>query len=157
MKVFNRTIEEKKLNMKKNKDTYIKRLSNRSMESSEGETGLKELDYIIGKYKMNTMDTLLLFTDKGNYLYIPVYEIPDMKWKDLGKHVSNIIPISENENIIYSLPVYNFEEDKYVTIFTRNGMVKRTKICDFKASRYSKPITAIKLKDDDCAIVMHEG
>ena len=134
------------------KDAYIKRLSNRSMESSEGETGLKELDYVIGKYKMNTMDTLLLFTDKGNYLYIPVYEIPDMKWKDLGKHVSNIIPISENENIIYSLPVYDFEEDKYVTIFTRNGMVKRTKLSDFKAMRYSKPITAIKLKDDDLVV-----
>lgn len=134
------------------KDAYIKRLSNRSMESSEGETGLKELDYVIGKYRMNTMDTLLLFTDKGNYLYIPVYEIPDMKWKDLGKHVSNIISISENENIIYSMPVYDFDSDKYITIFTRNGMVKRTKLSEFKAMRYSKPITAIKLKDDDLVV-----
>ena len=133
-------------------DAYIKRLSNRSMESSEGETGLKELDYVIGKYKMNTMDTLLLFTDKGNYLYIPVYEVPDMKWKDLGKHVSNIIPISENENIIYSMPVYDFDSDKYITIFTRNGMVKRTKLSEFKANRYSKPIGCIKLKDDDLVV-----
>ena len=128
---------------------YIKRLSNRSMESSDGETGLKELDYVIGKYKMNTMDTLLLFTDKGNYLYIPVYEIPDMKWKDLGKHVSNIISISAEENIIASLPVYDFDKEQYVTIFTKNGMVKRTKLNEFKALRYSKPITCIKLKDDD--------
>ena len=133
-------------------DAYIKRLSNRSMESSEGETGLKELDYVIGKYKMNTMDTLLLFTDKGNYLYIPVYEVPDMKWKDLGKHVSNIIPISENENIIYSMPVYDFDNNKYITIFTRNGMVKRTKLSEFKANRYSKPIGCIKLKDDDLVV-----
>ena len=128
---------------------YIKRLSNRSMESSDGETGLKELDYVIGKYKMNTMDTLLLFTDKGNYLYIPVYEIPDMKWKDLGKHVSNIISISAEENIIASLPVYDFDKEQYITIFTKNGMVKRTKLNEFKALRYSKPITCIKLKDDD--------
>ena len=128
---------------------YIKRLSNRSMESSDGETGLKELDYVIGKYKMNTMDTLLLFTDKGNYLYIPVYEIPDMKWKDLGKHISNIISISAEENIIASLPVYDFDKEQYITIFTKNGMVKRTKLNEFKALRYSKPITCIKLKDDD--------
>ena len=128
---------------------YIKRLSNRSMESSDGETGLKELDYVIGKYKMNTMDTLLLFTDKGNYLYIPVYEIPDMKWKDLGKHISNIVSISAEENIIASLPVYDFDKEQYVTIFTKNGMVKRTKLNEFKALRYSKPITCIKLKDDD--------
>ena len=131
---------------------YIKRLSNRSMESSDGETGLKELDYVIGKYKMNTMDTLLLFTDKGNYLYIPVYEIPDMKWKDLGKHVSNLISISAEENIIASLPVYDFDKEQYITIFTKNGMVKRTKLNEFKALRYSKPITCIKLKDDDKVI-----
>ena len=61
------------------KEGYIKRVSNRSMESSEGETGLKELDYVIGKYRMNTIDTLLVFTDLGNYLHIPVHEIPDMK------------------------------------------------------------------------------
>ena len=131
------------------KEGYIKRLSNRSMESSEGETGLKELDYVIGKYKMNTMDTLLLFTDKGNYLHIPVYDIPDMKWKDLGKHVSNIISLSSEENIISCLPVYDFESEQYITIFTKNGMVKRTKLNEFKALRYSKPIVCIKLKDDD--------
>lgn len=134
------------------KEGYIKRLSNRSMESSDGETGLKELDYIIGKYKMNTMDTLLLFTDKGNYLHIPVHEIPDMKWKDLGKHISNIISISSEENIIASLPVYDFDKEQYITIFTKNGMVKRTKLSEFKALRYSKPIVCIKLKDDDKVI-----
>ena len=131
------------------KEGYIKRVSNRSMESSEGETGLKELDYVIGKYRMNTMDTLLVFTDLGNYLHIPVHEIPDMKWKDLGKHVSNIITVSSEENIISSLPVYNFDEERYVTLFTKNGMVKRTKLNEFKALRYSKPIVCIKLKDND--------
>ena len=134
------------------KEGYIKRVSPRSMDSSEDETGLKELDYPIGKYKMNTMDTLLLFTDKGNYLYIPVYEIPEMKWKDLGKHVSNLIPLLETESIIASLPVYDFNEDKYITTFTRDGMIKRTKLEEFKASRYSKPITCMKLKGDDSVV-----
>ena len=134
------------------KEGYIKRVSPRSMDSSEDETGLKELDYPIGKYKMNTMNTLLLFTDKGNYLYLPVYEIPEMKWKDLGKHVSNLIPLLETENIISSLPVYDFNEERYITTFTRSGMIKRTKLDEFKASRYSKPITCMKLKDDDLVV-----
>ena len=128
---------------------YVKRVSLRSVASSDTETGLKDGDFVIGKYKMNTMDTLLLFTDKGNYLHVPVHEIPDLKWKDLGKHISNIITVASDENIIGSIPVYDFEEDKYITIFTKNGMVKRTKLSEFKALRYSKPIVAIKLKDDD--------
>jgi topoisomerase-4 subunit A len=128
---------------------YVKRVSKRSYNASEDETTLKEGDYPIGLYEMNTLDTILLFTDLGNYLYVPVYEIPDTKWKELGKHISNIISISAEENIIGSVPVYNFDDEIYVTTFTKLGMIKRTKISDFKVSRYSKPMTSIKLKDDD--------
>ena len=48
--------------------------------------------------------------------------------------------------------VYNFDEDRYVTIFTRDGMVKRTKLIDFKVGRYTKEIGMINLKDDDKVI-----
>ncbi|MBP3461744.1 MAG: DNA topoisomerase IV subunit A [Bacilli bacterium] len=127
---------------------YIKRVSLRSYDENI-ETGLKEGDYLIGKYKMSTLDTLIMFTDLGNYLYIPVYEIPDLKWKEIGKHVSNIISIKPEENIVYSMPVYDFDIDKNITMFTLNGMIKRSKINDFKATRYTKPLTAIKLKEND--------
>ena len=109
---------------------------------------LKDSDYIIGMYELNTMDTLLMFTNKGNYIYIPVYDLPDLKWKELGKHISNIINMNA-ENIIASIPVTNFDKDEYITIFTKNGMVKKTKLSEFKVTRYSKAMTAIKLKDDD--------
>ncbi|MBR1717843.1 MAG: DNA topoisomerase IV subunit A [Bacilli bacterium] len=132
------------------KEGYIKRVSPRSM--TDNETGLKDSDIVIGKYKMNTMDTLLLFTDKGNYLHIPVYEIPELKWKDLGKHVSNVITVSSDESIIASIPVYDFDTDEYITIFTKDGMVKRTKLSEFKALRYSKAIAAIKLKAGDLVV-----
>ena len=56
------------------------------------------------------MDTLILFTSLGNFLYIPVYELPDLKWKDLGKHVSNIVKISSNEDILSSYLVKDFNE-----------------------------------------------
>ena len=131
------------------KDGYVKRVSKRSYSSADGKTGLKEQDYVIGMYELNTMDTVLMFTDIGNYLYVPVYEIPDMKWKELGKHISNIIKINPEENIIDAYPVIDFNTDNYITVFTKNGMVKRTLISDLKASRYTKPMPYIKLKDGD--------
>jgi len=131
------------------KDGYVKRVSKRSYASSDDNTGLKEQDYIIGMYEVNTMDTILMFTDIGNYLFVPVHEIPDMKWKDLGKHISNIIKINPEENIIDSTAVTDFNTDKYITVFTKNGMIKRTLISDLKASRYTKPMPYIKLKDGD--------
>ena len=130
---------------------YIKRVSYRSYNSNEDNTLLKEGDFVRGLYKMNTLDTLILFTDLGNYLYIPVYDIPDLKWKELGKHVSNIIKIDPEENIIYSLPVYNFD-DTIITMVSKDGMIKRTKLSYFKVQRYNKPLTAMKLKNNDLLV-----
>ncbi len=131
-------------------DGYVKRVSNRSYQASnEEETLLKENDYVIGFYEMNTLDTLLIFTDLGNYLYIPVHELPDMKWKELGKHISNIITIKPEENVVCSMPVNDFDSDIDITIFTKLGMIKRTKLSEYKANRYSKPLINIKLKTND--------
>ena len=134
------------------KDGYIKRVSQRSYSTNTEDTYLKDGDYIIGLYNINTGQHVLVFTDMGNYLFLPVYEIPEVKWKDLGKHVSNIVTMSQDEKVIGSMPVYNFEEDRYVTIFTKNGMVKRTKLEDFRVGRYTKEIGMISLKDDDKVI-----
>ena len=133
-------------------DGYIKRVSLRSYEANTEETGLKDGDYVIGLYNINTANTVLVFTDMGNYLFLPVYEIPDVKWKDMGKHVSNIVTMAADEKIIGSMPVYDFDEDRYVTVFTKNGMVKRTKLIDFKVGRYTKEIGMIKLQDGDKVI-----
>lgn len=134
------------------KDGYVKRCPLKSYQSSCEETLLKENDYLLGLYEMNTLDTILLFTNLGNYLYVPVYEIPELKWRELGKHISNIIKLTTGEEIIASIPIYDFKNNDIVTIFTKNGLVKRTEIQDFAVQRYSKPLTAIKLKDDDAVI-----
>ena len=135
------------------KDGYVKRVSKRSyLQAGNDSTLLKEDDYVLGIYNMNTLDTLLVFTDLGNYLYVPVYEIPESKWKELGKHISNIINVGSEENIINAMPVYDFDKDIYVTSFSKNGMVKRTKLIDFKVQRYSKAINMMKLKADDRVI-----
>ena len=129
---------------------YIKRTSLRSYAASNIEDlTLKEKDYIVGLYNMNTLDTLLVFTNLGNYLYIPVHEIPDLKWKEMGKHMSNIITVDPDEYVVNAMPVYDFDQNLYITSFTRNGMVKRTLLKEFKVSRYSKAINMMKLKDKD--------
>lgn len=135
------------------KDGYIKRTSFRSYSASNpDDLTIKETDYILGIYEMNTTDTILLFTTAGNYLHIPVHIIPDLKWKDMPKHVSNIIEISPEESIITALPAYDFQTDSNVVIATKNGMVKRSKLKEFKLQRYSKPTSCMKLKDDDQVI-----
>ncbi len=131
---------------------YVKRVSLRSYSASNDETGLKENDYKLSIYEANTMDTLLLFTSLGNYLYVPVYELPDLKWKDLGKHISNIIKISSDEDIIYSYLTKDFKDKVSFLTFTKNGMVKQTSIDVMQVQRYSKPINLMKLKDKDKVI-----
>lgn len=135
------------------KDGYIKRTSFRSYTASNPEDiTIKENDYIIGMYEMNTTDTLLLFTTAGNYLHIPVHIIPDLKWKDMPKHVSNLIEMTSGESIVAAIPAYNFETDKNVVIATHDGMIKRSKLKEFKLLRYSKETSCMKLKDNDYVI-----
>ncbi|MBE6155516.1 MAG: DNA topoisomerase IV subunit A [Firmicutes bacterium] len=126
---------------------YIKRISPKSFASAEDQMTLKPGDYIRNIYNVNTQNTIILFTNLGNYLYIPVHVIPESKWKELGKHINNIVMMSSDEKVIDSI-VFD-DKDKDVTITTKLGMVKRVKIADFEVTRYSKPIMAMKLKEDD--------
>ena len=135
-------------------DGYIKRTSMRSYQASNGDSPtIKDGDYIIGQYEMSTLDTLLLFTTDGNFLYVPVHTIFDIKWKDIGKHISNLIEISPDESIVSAIPVSNFDNNNAnIILTTKNGMIKRSKVSDFKLSRYSKPANCMKLKDNDILI-----
>jgi len=132
------------------RDGYVKRTSLRSYQSSNPEDiTLKEGDYVLGLYELNTLDTVLMFTNLGNYLYVPVHNLPVCVWKDLGKHISNIIKLDSDEKIVSVIPVTNFESEMDIVIATRNGLIKRTNLKEFKSVRFSKPLTAIKLKDKD--------
>lgn len=132
------------------KDGYIKRTSIRSYTASNGkEFGMKENDFLLGQFEINTTDKLLLFTNKGNYLYLPVHEMPDIRWKDLGQHIANIIPIDKDEDLVKAIPIREFTENEFLLFFTKNGMVKRSQLSLYQAQRYSKPLVAINLKDED--------
>ena len=135
------------------KDGYIKRVSNRSYASSNGENPqLKDGDYIIGMYELNTLDTVIVFTSLGNYLYIPVYTIPVSVWKDQGKHVSNLVKLEQGEEIVSAIPVTDFNKKEEIVIASANGMIKKTQLSEFNTTRFTKPICCMKLKDKDKVI-----
>lgn len=131
------------------RDGYIKRTSLRSYQATDDDPVLKENDYIIGLFEMSTLDTLLVFTSLGNYLHIPVYAIYDLKWKEMGKHVSNIVPMSENEEVISAVCLCEENVNKNIILASSNGMIKRTLLKDLKLTRWSKPATCMKLKEND--------
>lgn len=128
---------------------YVKRVSSKSYAASTEDTTLKPGDFITGLYECTTLDTLVIFTNMGNYLYIPVYKIPDVKWKELGKHVNNIIMLSTGEEVISSF-IYN-KEDTYI-LASKEGMIKRTLAKDFEVARCSKPMIAMRLKENDLLV-----
>lgn len=84
---------------------YIKRTSTRSFNASGvTEIGLKDGDRLLKHESVNTQDTVLVFTNKGRYLFIPVHKLADIRWKELGQHISQIVPIDEDEEVVN---VYN--------------------------------------------------
>lgn len=130
------------------KDGYIKKIFPK-FYATEEPTKVKENDIIVAEFLSTTTDTLLLFTDKGNYVYLPVSKIPDVKHKDVGFNVSTLANITADEKIIYAVTVNDFDEEKYVLFTTKNGLIKRTLLKDFKATRYSNALQATKLRDGD--------
>lgn len=132
------------------KDGYVKRSSPRSYSASNGEPpGMKETDRLIHSMEINTTDTLLLFTKKGAYLFLPVHLLPEIRWKDNGQHVANLITMDQDDDIIHAIPIRQFEEDKYLLFATKHGMIKRSLLKDYKAQRHSKALMAVKLKKED--------
>ena len=128
---------------------YIKKVSLKSYSSSNGEdTTLKPGDYVTHLYELSSLDTILIFTNKGQYIYAPVHSIFEAKWKDLGKHINNLVAgLSEDEKIVNCFVLNDKEE--LITFFTKNGLVKQSVLKDFIVTRYSKAMMAIKLKEDD--------
>ena len=144
-------IQEEDVVVSITKDGYIKRSSFRSYNATE-ETSLKDNDYYLNIYKTTTLSTLIIFTSLGNYLYLPVHEIPNYSYKELGKHISNIITLEVNEKVVATYLVNDFKEDKYLILTTQKGMIKKINVKDLEVKRYSKSFTAIKLLANDSLI-----
>ena len=135
------------------KQGYYKRVSPRSFASSAPEeNGMREGDEVVLCQKASTLDNLILFTSKGNYLHLPVHEIPEAKWKDVGNHLSQSISLGSNEVILTGFVKAKDSDDSYkdwtVVFFTKEGLVKQTLFNEFTTYRGYKTRTsnAMKLK-----------
>lgn len=132
------------------KDGYIKRTSMRSYSASNG-TGheMKESDYMLYESPMNTQHHLLLFTSLGNYLYQPVYELPDIRWRDLGQHISSIIPLEPGESIIAAIGVESFEEEAVILTASKNGNIKQSSLENYPVRRHNRTFRAMGIREGD--------
>ena len=146
-------IPEEEVYVVATKQGYYKRVSPRSFASSAPEeNGLREGDEVLLVQKVSTLDHLILFTSKGNYLHLPVHEIPEAKWKDVGHHLSQSISLATNEIILAGMVKEKDSNDVYqdwtVVFFTKEGLVKQTALNEFNTYRGYKTRTsnAIKLK-----------
>lgn len=146
-------IPEEEVYVVATKQGYYKRVSPRSFASSAPEeNGLREGDEVLLVQKVSTLDSLVLFTSKGNYLHLPVHEIPEAKWKDVGHHLSQSISLATNEIILSGTVKEKDSTEMYqdwtVVFFTKEGLVKQTALNEFNTYRGYKTRTsnAIKLK-----------
>jgi len=130
------------------RDGYIKRMTPKAYNSNE-ETKLKEGDLIVAEYKATTLDTLLMFTNLGNYVYLPIQKIPEVRHRDLGYNVSTLVTIDPNERVVHTMAVEDFEADIYLLFTTKNGLIKRVPLKNYVAFRYSKSLLATKLRAGD--------
>ncbi|WP_028561213.1 DNA gyrase subunit A [Paenibacillus pinihumi] len=137
-------------------DGYIKRTSMLSFTRSGGEldsAGVKEGDVLRHLLEVNTIDSLLLFTRKGQYFMLPVHQIPEFKWKDNGTAVVNVVPLPKDDMIVSIIPVKDFEQSASLVFATRKGQVKRTELKDYQSNR-STAIAACKLGEGDEVITV---
>ena len=135
---------------------YIKRTGPRSFNASTlEEMGKRDDDQLIFLQNAKTTQHLLLFTNLGNVIYRPVHELTDIRWKDIGEHLSQtLMNFDTNEEVIFAELVENFDEGTYFAV-TKFGQIKRVERKEFAPWRTykSKSTKYAKLKDDEDVVI----
>lgn len=132
------------------RDGYIKRTQMKSYNSSNVELpGIKQGDAFKGITKAYTTDFILLFTNFGNFLNIPVYYLTDNKWKDEGQHINTFGQLNPNEKIINGIVVEEFRDDINLVFVTKTGQIKRSNLAELNVTKFAKPIRCFRLLDED--------
>lgn len=133
------------------REGYIKSSSIKSYKSSGDNPlpGMKDGDVCVYSGNAMTTDFLICFSNLGNFLYIPVYEIKQGKWKDEGSHINYLISLNPNEKIVRAYVIEKFRDDLFFVLVSKHGQIKRLSLNDFSVVRYSKPLVCMKLLQDD--------
>lgn len=133
---------------------YIKRVPSKQYEKQKrggkGKVAVTTYDddFIESFFTSNTHDTLMFVTDRGQLYWLKVYKIPEGSRTAKGKAVVNLIQLQPDEKIKAIIPTTDFDESKSLAFFTKNGIVKRTNLSEFKNIR-SVGVRAISLDEND--------
>lgn len=133
------------------RDGYAKRCSLKSYRGSgENATpGLKEGDEIVGIDKTFTTDYLVLFTNLGNYVCVPVHKLTENRFKDEGIHLNNFVTFYPGEKIIKCITVSAFREDINIAILSKFGQIKRMSLASLDSLKHNRPMRMMKLLSGD--------
>ena len=133
---------------------YIKRMSTDNFKSQHrGGKGIKgmetiEDDYIVEMLMTTSHHYLMFFTNTGRVYRIKAYEIPEASRTSRGTAIINLLPLQPDEKITAMIPIKEYEDDKYLFMATRKGIVKKTSVKDYENIR-KNGLAAINLRDDD--------
>ena len=133
---------------------YIKRMSTDNFKAQHrGGKGIKgmetiEDDYIVEMLMTTSHHYLMFFTNTGRVYRIKAYEIPEASRTSRGTAIINLIPLQPDEKITAMIPIKEYEDNKYLFMATRNGIVKKTPIQDYENIRKTG-LAAINLREDD--------
>ncbi len=136
---------------------YIKRVALKQYEKQnrggKGKTALTTYDddFIESFFVSSTHDTLMFITDRGQLYWLKVYRIPEGSRTAKGKAVVNLLSLQPDEKIMEIIPTTDFDENKSIAFFTKNGLTKRTNLSEFSNIR-SVGVRAITLNEDDTLV-----
>lgn len=126
------------------RDGYLKRSSLKSvLATTNGDSGLKQDDCIIKQVEISTKSTLLIFTNFGNYAIVPVFKIPDKKWKEIGEYLGSFVNLGKDETVLDFLIIDDFGVQSNVLLASKDGTIKQVPLSSLQASRISKTYSAM--------------
>ena len=138
------------------REGYLKRTSMRSYQSSSpDDISIRNGDHVLFAKKLSTLDQMVIFTSKGKVINRPIHELPDIRWKDPGQHLSQSISFEPTERIVAAYSYRKLPKEDTFVLMTKNGNIKQTKISDFapKRSYKTQSYTAIRLEDQSDELV----
>ena len=141
-------IESESVAVAISKDGYVKQASLRSYKATDT-VELKENDAFIYESTITTHHTLLIFTSHGNYVFLPVYKIPQLKWKELGHHLSHFAALKDGERIVRVFAYESFNTLARLLFTTKQGLIKQTDVASFEVQRYQRTFNAVRLNAGD--------
>lgn len=129
----------------------IKRIPKTSfkMQKRNGKGVKTQSDAILSSISTNTIDTLLIFTSEGRMFRLLVDNVPEGTNASKGVNLASVLKLNPGENIMYVTSQFRKTDAKYVVFFTKNGLVKKTKLEEFKDTKKTTGIQAIKFKEGD--------